>query len=403
MIRYYTEKEEFQIGRVLYQEVEKDETKSSLDVFLDDDKKDKSEGEKKVEKEQEEIIEEVADKDKKEEKEEKEEEVIDDLARVEFAEITKEFPEFFKKFPTLKHAFFREQQFTEIYPTVEDAKAAAESQTQLEEITEVVVSGDVGQFLTDLKDENEEGYKKFTANFIPTLFKADRDLYLEIISPEVSRFIKNVFEFGKKNNNENIQNAAKIVRKELFGGAYEDIDKEITEPLAAPKKTANEEKLEKQIAADEQKKYNDLHTTITNECYSALEAEINKGLVDLKGKEGISKLIAKDIKQQIIDEMQKDGGYINRMNAIWKKEGRNGFSGTNKDTFKATFLAKAKALLPKIRAKVRKETLGAEEPVKEKKDEINRPEAGKHSAGGGTTSQKIKEAAKSSTKAIFDA
>lgn len=385
------------IGRVLYQEVERDESKSSLDVFLDDDKGKKEEKkeeivkEEKVEGKEEEV---------KEEKEIKEDEVVDDLARVEFAEITKEFPEFFKKFPTLKHAFFREQQFTEIYPTVEDAKAAAESQTQLEEITEVVVSGDVGQFLTDLKDENEEGYKKFTANFIPTLFKADRDLYLEIISPEVSRFLKNVFEFGKKNNSENIQNAAKIVRKELFGGAYEDIDKEITEPLAAPKKSANEEKLEKELAANEQKKYNDLHQTVTNECYSALETEINKGLADLKGKEGISRLIAKDIKQQILDEMGKDGGYMNRMNAIWKKEARNGFSGTNKETFKATFLAKAKAMLPKIRAKVRKDTLGAEDVVKE---EVKRPEPGRHTAGGGSSSAKIKEAAKTSTKAIFDA
>lgn len=394
-------------GRVSYQvvgEEEVDKSKSSLDVFIDDKKEEKDDKkeektEEKVEEKEEEKEEEG--KEKKEEKEkEKEEEII--FARVDYEDIKKEFPEFFKKFPSLKHAFFREQQFTEIYPSVEDAKAAQEAQNQLEDITEVVINGNAEQFLTDLKDENVEGYKRFSSNVLPALAKTDRDLYLDILSPELSRFIKNVYEHGKKENDANIQNAAKIVRKIIFGGAYEDIEKEVQDPLISTRKTPNEEKLEKELAAENQRKYDTLHATVTTTCYNELDKEIERGLADLKGeKEGIKKLIAKDIRAQILDAMNKDGGYMNRMNAIWKKESRNNFSGTSLETFKATFLAKAKAILPGIRAKVRKETLGTEKPV-EKEEEINRPDAGRHSSGKADSS-KIKAAAKTSTRAIFDA
>src|SRR5216684_2440964 len=38
--------------------------------------------------------------------------------------ILKEFPELFKKFPAIEHAIYREQQYAEIFPTLDDAKEA---------------------------------------------------------------------------------------------------------------------------------------------------------------------------------------------------------------------------------------------------------------------------------------
>ena len=183
------------IERISYQEVEEDKGKSSLDVFLDDKEGKDDKGKEEKNEEKEELEEKPEEKEEKEEKKEGEEEEENiELARVDYEELKKEFPELFKKFPSLKHAFFREQQFTELFPTVEDAKAASEAQAQLEEISETVVSGDVGAFFTSLKNESEDGYKKFTGNFLPTLAKADKDLYLDVISPEVSLSLIHISE-----------------------------------------------------------------------------------------------------------------------------------------------------------------------------------------------------------------
>src|SRR5437660_282354 len=43
-----------------------------------------------------------------------------------FKEITKKYPNFFKDFPNLRHAFFREKEYSEIFSTVDEAKEAQE-------------------------------------------------------------------------------------------------------------------------------------------------------------------------------------------------------------------------------------------------------------------------------------
>ena len=80
------------------------------------------------------------------EEDDKEDEL--ELSRVSYKEVKEKFPSFFKDFPSLKHAFFREQQFTELFPTLEDAKKAIEDQQQFQEITEAVIEGDANKFIS---------------------------------------------------------------------------------------------------------------------------------------------------------------------------------------------------------------------------------------------------------------
>src|SRR6186713_214399 len=51
----------------------------------------------------------------------------DTLIRVSYSDVKKEFPEFFKRFPQLKTAFFREQEFTKRFANLEDADEAIEA------------------------------------------------------------------------------------------------------------------------------------------------------------------------------------------------------------------------------------------------------------------------------------
>ena len=382
-----------------------------LDTNSNKDKEDEltiedNELEDKEDKEKDELEEEDKEDDDKEDKKDKEDKEEEELIRVELSEINKEFPQFFKKFPTLKHAFFREQQFSEIYPTIEEAQKAADMQAAYEEISSAVTSGDAETFIGELTKESPDGLKKFATNFVPALLESNKDLYYDVVTPIVRQFVRNVYAHGVGENNDNIKNAAKIVHKVLFSGSYDDVAKE--GELATRKSKDKDDTIEKDKQQYFQGKYQNLQKEVGDLLYGRLDEEINKGLEDLtKTRPGLKKMIFKDIRARVLDEMDKDKNHLSRMNQLWKREERNGFNGSLKNSFLVTFMSKAKTLIPKMRIEARKEALGKDDTGGNNRDnnrEPNRHTGGRESKGG--TKRMTPERAKSeglSTKGIFDA
>jgi len=375
------------------------------EVNLDEkDDEEEEEGEEEEDKEDKEDDEEDKEEDEEGEEKDKKEEEDPVLTRVEFKDIKGKYPQFFKDFPDLKHAFFREQQFSEIFPTVEDARKAAEIENAYNDITAAIVAGDAGRFLTELKGEGDESLKTFSGNFIPAVKELDKGLYFDIVAPEVQQFIKNVYNHGDKGKDENIKNAAKIVHKILFGGAYEDIEGEVS--LVNGSRTPKDETVERDKANYFAGKYKALAGEVTKTCYDALDTEISKGLEDLAKQPGLRKIISKEVRGKILEQMDQDSLYLGRMNANWKKEQRNGFSGAHKSAFLALFLAKAKTLIPKVRAEVRKETLGKSDgkEEKDKKDPTRISGGGEHKGGSKGGKMTVERAKKENltTRQVFD-
>jgi len=74
---------------------------------------------------------------KPKEKEEEEEKPLEDDDEIEsptYKEVHTKFPTLFKEFPNLRHTIFREQEYTKLYPTVEDAKDAKDKGIDQEDI-----------------------------------------------------------------------------------------------------------------------------------------------------------------------------------------------------------------------------------------------------------------------------
>jgi hypothetical protein len=92
---------------------------------------------------------------------------------------------------------------------------------------------------------------------------------------------------------------------------------------------------------------------------------------------------------------------MNRINQLWKREQRNGFSGTLKSSIVTAFLGKTKTLVPKARAEARKEALGKEDITNNSDKDVKRPSAGRESRGGKTF--KAEEFKNTTSRAIFDA
>ena len=149
-----------------------------------------------------------------------EEDDEEELVRVSYKDIkTKnngQYKEFFKDFPGLKKAFFREQAYTEIFSNPNDAKEAAEAKESFETIRGAILSGNVEAFLSDIQDVSPKGFKAFTSNFLSSLNKLDNSAFVDVTAPVFKATLDQVYKLGKKNSNKNLENAARLVFSTVF-------------------------------------------------------------------------------------------------------------------------------------------------------------------------------------------
>ena len=361
-----------------------DDTKDKLEDELDKDD-DEEEEEKENEEEEDEETEEDDDKEDKE----------DELTRISYKDLKTikegKYKDLFKDVPELREAFFREQKFTEIFPTVEQAEEALEAQENFEQIRGVVISGDVSTFLTQLNDASPKALQLFVKNFLPTLQKSSKYLFVKTTTPIVRQVLNEVLKEGKSkgdsDDGKRIRNAAKIVHKVLFGGDYEDIDKGLFTNNGDKESKDKEEDSEdrKQLKVFYAQRYNDLMEDVANTADEKLQKEIDKDIDptnSIKSKY-LRKKLVEEVAEKVREAMNADKAHTSRMNSYWAREQRNGFSGTMKDSMITAFLSRAKILIPKIRAEVRKNALGSQKKKDEENSERIQNRKDKITPGGG--------------------
>src|SRR3972149_6220492 len=130
-----------------------EETVNTDEKIIDDaeDKSKDSVEDKKVD------IEESVDsteEEKEEEEKEEEEEDVDIHLRPTYKEITGKYPNLFKDFPDLRHAFFSEQKYRDIFTTVEEAEETKQQFESIRGLHEKFLSGSVegiSEAMSDIK------------------------------------------------------------------------------------------------------------------------------------------------------------------------------------------------------------------------------------------------------------
>jgi hypothetical protein len=131
------------------------------------------------------------------------------------SQIKEKFPDFFKQFPTLKDAFFREKQFSEIFHTPQEAREASEVVSEYETLRSDILEGTGETLLPALKESDSLG--KFSKNFLPNLYKVDKDLHWQTVLPIIEDIVRIAYSDGDKNNNENLKWGAYYVAQHILG------------------------------------------------------------------------------------------------------------------------------------------------------------------------------------------
>ncbi len=164
-------------------------------------------------------LKEIEDELEGEEKKPEDEDLLELITPVKRKEILKEYPDLFKKFPYLEKAYYRDQQFTEILPTVADAKIAVEKASILDRTERQVMNGDISSVLLAAKSENQEAFNKIADNYLPTLRRVDQQAYFHVLGGVIKDTIVTMVREGRALGEQGapLQAAANVLNQFIFG------------------------------------------------------------------------------------------------------------------------------------------------------------------------------------------
>ena len=323
------------------------------------------------EREEEQILEDEPEVERPEEIEEEEEieegeeipEVKDlhPFERPSIKQITEEFPELFKKFPSLKDMYFRESEYSRLYPTIDDAKEASENSEAFTVLREDIFTKDGSEFITAMKDVNEKGLERFSSNILGSLIKVHPPSFWRAANPLVEDIAKNMFIKGTKEKDESMQNAARYLSEYFFGNTE----------VAEGKKTTIIKEEPSEVSKEREEFEREKDTTFRGIVSTGIKGNLIPLIEGKDPKSGKSRLDPDDIlspfiKSTIIDriineigtQLVSDKDHIRFMDSLWSKARRNGRTDEDKARISSAYLARAKSLIPSLRSKYVSEALG---------------------------------------------
>lgn len=325
------------------------------------------------------------------------EEQLELVTPVRRAEILKKYPSVFKDFPYLEKAYYREQQFTEIFPTLDEAREAVSSKETLDHFESDLIKGDTEKILSSVKSTSPKGFAKLVDDYLPTLARVDEKSYHHVIGNILSHTIQQMVAEGKRGKNEALEAAAHILNQFAFGTSDYVAPKKLTveEDDKPDEKTSELERRENEINQREFIKAKDEISTRVN---NVLKATID-GNIDPKESmtSYVKKQASREAMETISELIEKDSRFRVILDKQWEVAAKNNFDKSSMERIRQTCITKAKSLLPSVIKKARNEALkGMGKRVKEDEEvETERPER------TGPIKTKGKESAPSGNKQGF--
>jgi len=365
------------------------------DILLDEvdpkvpveEEKSEEEPEEVEEPEEEEESEEEQEEEVNEEDEKKPDSIYD---RPSFGEIKAKYPNITKDFPQLRDMFYREVEFTKFFPTVEDAKEAFEDNEAFTALQESVMQGSAESLIDAVSTQSKESLAAFSQDFLIKLYNKDTQVYWNTITP----VLENITRQMAKSNNEDDRNAAITLSNFLFGTS------EIAEGKATTVKKIELKKEKDDGFSPEQVQ------TVTDQANLVLAGLIDKG-IDAETRKALTPFVKKSIIRDCIDQihtqLSQDNAHKTVMYSRWKRAKINNYSDDDKAKIISTFLARAKSLIPAVRAKLVNDALGNQKKIaKEKEEKIMRNISPGKVMNGGPSRESSKPSSKVDYRSMSD-
>jgi hypothetical protein len=309
-------------------------------------------------------------------KEPKEDEDINELVTpVKRKEILAKYPKLFKDFPYLEKAYYREQQFTEVFPTIQDARVSAEKAQILDRTEQLVMNGDISSVIIAAKEEDPESFNKIVDNYLPTLRRIDQQAYYHVLSGVIKDTIITMVREGRALGDQGapLQAAANVVNQFVFGSQTFHPH----QPLAQkpnPGVDAREQNLRQQQQQIVYTKFNGVREELQTKADNVLKSTID-GHIDPRGtmSDYVKQHATKEAFSNLESLIDKDMRFRSLIDKLWEKAFQTDFDKESTDRIKAAYLSKAKTLLPSVIKRARSEAMRG----RKADDDILEPKANK--------------------------
>lgn len=301
--------------------------------------------------------------------EEPTEEQLELVTPVRRRDILSKYPQLFKDFPYLEKAYYREQQFTELLPTIEDAKQAVQARDILNNFEKDLMGGNSETILKAVKAENPAAFDKMADNYMLTLRKVDENAYFHVLGNITKHTIAAMVQEARNSKNEELQNAALLLNQFVFGSSTYSPPTDLAKPEKDGDKAKDNnisEREQKFISQQIESTRGDLNTRVNNTLRNTIQAHIDP-------KESMTPYVRRnaerDAMEQLTSLVSRDSRFKVLVDKLWEKAYKDGFTTESKDRIKSAYLSKARTLLPSVIKKARNEALrGIGKRVKEDDD-----------------------------------
>jgi hypothetical protein len=374
----------------------KKEAKTEVKVDEKDDEKDDSEEEKEEVDELDEIEEELK---KDETNDEEEIELISPLKR---REVLAKYPNIFKEFPQLEKAYYKEQKYSELLPTIKDAKDAVEKAEVLDKFEIDLAKGNTEKVLLAVKQSSPDAFAKLVDDYLPNLAKVDQTAYHHVLGNVIKNTILAMAQEARDSNDEDLMTAASAVNKFVF--ASSKFEKPV--PLSKGEvKNPEIDELKKKEQEFTKRQFETARDSVSDKIDKTLKATI-EGNID--PKESMTDYVRRNASREALEELQEhlnsDTRLKSILNKLWERAFKDNFSPKSVEAIKSTYLSRARTLLPSVIKKARNEALkGLGKRVKEDDEETTETTSlkkGPVASGKSTTSVNRGKSPRESAKTI---
>jgi hypothetical protein len=286
--------------------------------------------------------------------EEPDEEKLELVTPVRRKEILAKYPKLFKDFPYLEKAYYRDQQFTEIYPSIDDARTANEKASTFDEFSTQLMQGHSEDVLKSIKKEDEGSWNQLVDNYMVALWNTDQTAYNHVIANINKTLIASMVQEGKKLQNDALISAAAILNQFIFGTAEWSAPTRLSKEERSPQNT----ELERREYEFNKRQFttarDDLQTRVTNSLRATIDQNIDK---TESMTEYVKKAACGDAMQTLERLISQDTGFQRLKDKLWQRAYQEGYSKPSMDKIRSAIVTKAKTLLPTVIKKARNEAL----------------------------------------------
>jgi len=282
--------------------------------------------------------------------------------------IKKGNPEIFKKYPELKATIFREQRFTQIFPSIEEATEAKSRNESFSQLETDILDGKPEELLKAVETTDKASFTKFAHSLLPAILAQNKELYSEVISIPIKRAVQQAYLQAKKAGNKNLMNSALYLDDFFFEGDGIGNDPKLdTAPKKDDKKSPDVERLEKERDEHAERIRGEFNTSVIESLRFRLNKEITGSIVQFEFDEYKRKNVARDIETEVNNILAADTRYQASIRSLYKQAESAKYGSEWKARLISAYLARAKAVLPIAKKKVIEEATGRRQAPKEKK------------------------------------